>query len=262
MTHPRSFWSRPIVRLCAVAFAALFIAAPTPGNVGGCGSGAGGQEVAAGDTSLNPPQTSEYMYFDQGLCSFFCLQLRNCSTMTEPVLCDVVAGAQGCLPPNSACTDDSQCCFGNCLATAGGTSGQCGSCNPFATNVYEMCVRQQVLRASIVGQTNYPSTLSTCPHACPAGYTYHQAYQWDVEACGDAILNLTCNPTGPGSIGQTFQSAPSECLNVCQCDSPSMECTNAAGQVACTNTLTDSANCGGCGAMCQTGQHCNNGSCQ
>ena len=82
-------WNQPWFRLFAVSFVAIFVAAPTPGHLGGC-SGGGGAPVEAG-TLAN--ETPGYMYFDRGLCSSFCARLRECG-----LLCDAMNQNTGCAP--------------------------------------------------------------------------------------------------------------------------------------------------------------------
>lgn len=169
MTTPASPWSRPLVRLALVAFASVFMAAPTPGNVGGCTSSHASRDsvVMPGDTTLNPPETAEYMFFDRGLCSHFCWRLRECG-----LLC-------------------------------AGLGRDEGTCDNDAPETFQDCVRGDI-RGDVFG---FPR----CPHSCPEGTTYVQAYEWDVEACGHAVLARSC-----GSIQDIFRTTPGECLNVCQ----------------------------------------------
>src|SRR5262245_34090751 len=92
---------RPLATLVALALASLFLAAPTPGNVGGCGSQSASTAIDV-DAGRPPPGVSpmdlgrpapsdEYAYFDRGLCASFCLRLRECGT-----LCRAMGSPPGC----------------------------------------------------------------------------------------------------------------------------------------------------------------------
>jgi hypothetical protein len=180
MSETRSIWSRPLARTAALALLSVFIAAPTPGNVGGCGS-----DAASSPVQPSPPNSAEYVYFDQGLCSSFCLRLLECG-----VLCDSVQNR----PEN------------------------CGPGNDTALReAFRECVRGQ-LRRDFFG-------VDSCPHSCAGLGTFRQAYEWDVQVCSDTILTRSCEPghfegnefvAPPGSIGGTFSEVPGECVNVCR----------------------------------------------
>ncbi len=167
---------RPLHRLCAVAFVALFIAAPTPGDVGGCGGGAGNQRVMEGNLNANPPETREYMYFDRGLCAHYCWRLYECN-----LLCDALTN-----PPENCRNNQTaqQTAFFQCARGLDGT-----------------------LSTAFGG-------LSSCPHACPGGTHFVNAYEQDVLSCGHAVMELACSPA---SIGVAFQRAPSECAHPAVC---------------------------------------------
>ncbi|MEI8254687.1 MAG: hypothetical protein WCJ30_03355 [Deltaproteobacteria bacterium] len=187
MSETVSLWKRPLARIAAFSFAAMFIMAPTPGNVGGCSSVAGSQPVQPGNPSIG--ETAEYMYFDHGMCAGFCWRLRECS-----VLCSVL---------NPAHPDYDAAC---------GTGPGAGNDSPAAFN---MCVRAT---STPDGRTPFVLSvfgIASCPHACPAG-AYHTAYEWDVQACSDAVIVRSCNQGGPGSIGDTYREGVAECTNVCR----------------------------------------------
>jgi hypothetical protein len=184
MSNSSSSSFRVLARLVAVAGLSLFIAAPTPGNIGGC-SGTAGSQPITGDTATH--KTAEYEYFDRGLCSYFCERLRECGAT-----CSVLAH-----PPEN-----------------------CDSNSPAA---FQQCVRGEF-------KPQFTAGVTACPHDCSGGQTgtsglFQGAYQWDVEACGDALLARSCEPSGlnasghpdnPGSIGAALKALPRECLNVCQ----------------------------------------------
>jgi hypothetical protein len=184
MSEPISIWKRPLARLAAVGFASLFIMAPTPGNVGGCSSSAGSHEVQHGNLQANPPETAEWVYFDQGLCSGFCWRLRDCG-----VLCSALNPADPGYP--SACAAD--------------PTSQAANDAP---ETYTACIRG-ALRADFFG-------VASCPHACPGSSTFHTAYEFDVQACNDSVQQRSCSQSGPGSIGDTFREGVAECTNICR----------------------------------------------
>ncbi len=186
MSHPApvSFWKRPLARLAAIGFASLFIMAPTPGNVGGCSGGGGSTPVAAGS---QPSQTPEYMYFDRGMCSGFCWRLYECG-----VLCQALNPAHPTYP--SDCDHQPELAFAQCVR-AEFVRGPDGS-------------MIQPLNTQFFG-------LGQCPHQCPSGQ-FQTAYEWDVQACSDAIQTRSCSSSGGGSIGTTFMEGVSECTNICQ----------------------------------------------
>jgi hypothetical protein len=185
MTHShRSI--RALAPIAVISILGLFIAAPTPGNVGGCSSSAGSERITGGDAG-NPMETAEYMYFDRGLCSYFCERLRECvDGQGVPAICKVVAN-----PPDH--------------------------CDANNTQVFAQCVRGQLRPEFLAG-------VGTCPHSCMGAGTFTGAYAWDVQACGDAVLTRTCdaamlvnNQASPSNaIGAVLLSPPNECLNVCR----------------------------------------------
>ncbi len=232
MSEPVSLWKRPLARIAALSFAALFIMAPTPGNVGGCTSVAGSQPVAPGNLSVG--ETAEYMYFDRGMCAGFCWRLRECGVLCQvmnpahpmyaagcqpppcasPADCGGTAWGRACLPTHGCgCTTDADCGGAHC-----DTVGQrCQGADNDSPAAYTMCVRGT---ATPDGTTPWNAQLfhvGECPHACPArAGTYHSAYEWDVQACTDAVLVRSCTQSGPGSIGATYEEGVSECTNVCR----------------------------------------------
>jgi hypothetical protein len=84
--------------LWLVVLSALFLAGPTPGDVGGCGG-------TLANTSLpGNPDEQQYDYFEQGFCANMCLRLRSCG-----VLCLSLQGA------GADCLNDSQQAYQQCL---------------------------------------------------------------------------------------------------------------------------------------------------
>lgn len=160
--------SRPLVRLGLIAFVSVFVAGPTPGDVGGCTNNFASSEHQI-QPSADGTRSAEFNYFDQGLCSHMCWRLAECelicSALNRPDTCDD--------------TDES-------LAEA-----------------IQACVRGNELRADVFRFTQ-------CPHFCPSGSRYSVAYQWDVEACGHAMLQRSCD-----DFVDIFSNLPTECVNPC-----------------------------------------------
>jgi hypothetical protein len=99
-----SVLSRPLVRLALIAFAALFILAPTPGNVGGCSSSQGSAAIMPA-----PNQSVEWTFFDEGLCSAFCWRLCECGQ-----LCNVISPRPDHCD-NSHCDNTAEPLFAQCV---------------------------------------------------------------------------------------------------------------------------------------------------
>lgn len=89
---------RPRRTLGVLFVTALFLAGPTPGDIGGCG----------GDLADQPlpgvAAEAEYDYFDQGFCAGLCYALRECG-----VLCLSVSPT----PPN--CVNESADAYRQCV---------------------------------------------------------------------------------------------------------------------------------------------------
>lgn len=84
--------------LGVVVLSTLFIAGPTPGDIGGCG-GDGKTDV------LGDPGQAQYDYFDQGFCAHFCWRLRECGA-----LCSALPNNGG-----PGCTNESPEAFVQCV---------------------------------------------------------------------------------------------------------------------------------------------------
>ncbi len=169
---PRSFWSRPLPAAVALSGFALFIAAPTPGNVGGCG----------GSAASTPIQ----------LCTRL-IQCRSlCTALSRP--------PEGC--------DDSTIYSPERA--------------PDLAEAFRRCVRDRGGLRDFVEQGNASSPavfgIDTCPHLCPRGMRPgYNLTQWDVQTCGDAVLNLSCEQLNTsGTVFGAFTNAPPECLSACQ----------------------------------------------
>lgn len=193
---PRSFWTRPLPAALALSGFALFIAAPTPGNVGGCGGSAASTPIQPGNLSANPPETPEHIYFDRGLCSHVCTRLIQCRS-----LCTALSR------PPEGCDD-------NTIYNPERA--------PDLAEAFRRCVRDRGGIRDFTEQGNGSSTavfgIDTCPHACPRGMRPgYNLTQWDVQTCGDAVLNLSCTQVNAsGTVFGAFTNAPPECLSACQ----------------------------------------------
>jgi hypothetical protein len=84
--------------LAVLVISTAFIAAPTPGDVGGCGGANANVDIPGSQSE------AEYDYFDQGMCSHLCFRLRECG-----VLCRSNSGA------GPDCTNDSEPAFIQCI---------------------------------------------------------------------------------------------------------------------------------------------------
>ncbi|MDP3279282.1 MAG: hypothetical protein Q8Q09_29090 [Deltaproteobacteria bacterium] len=172
--------------LALLALTAPFIAAPTPGNVGGCGSSYASTPVAP--LPGNVSQTAEAAYFEQGLCAHFCRRLFDCG-----LLCRAVVTA----PAN--CETDA-----NAQAIA-----------------FHDCVHgENVLRTDVFGGGSCPKSCGRGSVFASDGSGRPLVYQWDVQVCGDAVLARSCSAdnTDPSAIATTFTMPNSECAspNVCR----------------------------------------------
>lgn len=187
--------TRPLFAALALTGFGLFIAAPTPGNVGGCGGTHANTPIQPGDLTVNPPETPEYLYFDRGLCSHVCTRLIQCRS-----LCGALSS-----PPDNC--DDSEGFYNDGARLA---------------EAFRRCVRDRGgLRESGMtgsGQSVTIFGLAQCPHACPRGLRPGYALtEWDVQTCGDAVLNLSCEALhASGTIYGAFAYPPTECLSACQ----------------------------------------------
>ncbi len=84
--------------LWLLVISALFLAGPTPGDVGGCGGGLANQALPGN------ADEQEYDFFEEGFCANFCLRLRSCG-----VLCVSLSN------PGAGCLNDSQMAYERCL---------------------------------------------------------------------------------------------------------------------------------------------------
>lgn len=196
-----SFARRPRASLATLMVASLFIAAPTPGNVGGCSGRASSTPI---DAAALPPgidgavpgamaPTAEYAFFDRGLCASFCLRLRECGT-----LCIAMGQPAGCV-------NDSTDAYVMCMRGRYEPVG----CNP-ASDAGPCTLVGGLDPRFFEGETR-------CPHSCagperrPGPAVYSLAYEWDVQACGDAVAQTAC-----ADITRVISAPPRECTNVCR----------------------------------------------
>jgi hypothetical protein len=181
--------SRKSQALRAIVLSSLalpFIAAPTPGNIGGCG----GSYVATPVTpAAGTPQTAEEAFFEQGLCAHFCRRLLDCNQL--------------------------------CVAMTNPPAG-CGTDSMATQIAYYDCVHATtpVLNPSIFGFTSCPHA---CPLGKRFAYAPDNrtplVYQWDVQVCGDAVLALSCggDSVSGGTIAAAFTLPPTECVHQAIC---------------------------------------------
>lgn len=120
VTSPAQAPRRPRwTALAVLVISTAFIAAPTPGDVGGCGSENANVDIPGTQSE------AEYDYFDQGMCSHLCFRLRECG-----VLCRSISN------PGPDCTNDSepafiQCIRGNIRQDLFGTNACPHSCSTY-----------------------------------------------------------------------------------------------------------------------------------
>lgn len=181
MDHRSARRSRRVLRgVGALALLVPFIAAPTPGNIGGCGGNLASTPVTphVGNTGVSLEST----YFERGLCAGFCQRLYECG-----FLCDAL--------------------------TVGGLD--CNNANDAAKAFY-LCVHgTNTLRSELFGTDTCPKV---CPSGTSFAYSSNGSayvYQWDVQVCADATLARTCSidSNDPHSILSAFTLGSSECAN-------------------------------------------------
>jgi hypothetical protein len=166
----------------------LFIAGPTPGDVGGCGE-------TASTITMN-----EYDYFDRGLCSSMCMRLRDCK-----VLCRSIRnGPADCVRRETLAETCSAPITANC-------QDPCDPC--YDVSVFQQCVRGAI-RTDLF-------TLGTCPHDCRSysGQYSLQANEHDIALCGHVVNQMSCNAlvAAPGAPGTgLIPNPPAECVGLCQ----------------------------------------------
>jgi hypothetical protein len=201
-------------------------------NCGGC-AGAGGVACASGETCTSgiccgPGETA-----CNGVCVDLLTDNTHCGSCTTScsgttAVCNGGTCAGSCDPTETECN-------GDCTNTSNDPN-HCGSCTT-------TCAANQVC------------SNSQCVTSCPTGTTN----------CNGACVNLTATPGDPNHCGSCTNvcAVGDECVaGQCQLDCPiGQELCNGA----CSNTKTDEMNCGGCagsgGAICGTGQTCDDGLC-
>ncbi len=186
ITATNAHKSQVLRGLVLSALSLPFIAAPTPGNIGGCGGSYAATPVlpAAGTT-----QTAEEAYFEQGLCAHFCRRLLDCGQ-----LCVAMTTAPADCATNLA---SQQVAYYDCVHST-----------------------MPVLNPSIFGFTACPHS---CPQGKRFAYAGDGrtplVYQMDVQVCGDAVLGLSCggDSASAGTIAAAFAIPPSECVQPAIC---------------------------------------------
>ena len=101
MTNPTDKRPSKAPALWVLLFTTLFLAGPTPGDVGGCGGS------LANSTLPGSPDEQQWDYFEEGFCASMCLRLRSCG-----VLCASIR------QPGAGCLNDSQQAYTQCLRGA------------------------------------------------------------------------------------------------------------------------------------------------
>ena len=195
--------SKPLFAALALSGFGLFVAAPTPGNVGGCGGANASRPIQPGNLEANPPETPEYLYFDRGLCGHMCTRLIQCRS-----LCTSLSN-----PPEICRNPD-------------GSTNETAIYEPQNASqlaqAFATCTRERGGIRDFVEQGNNASQpvfgLAQCPHACPCGMRDNYApVEWDVQTCGDAVLSLSCDQLNTsGTVFGAFTNAPPECLSACK----------------------------------------------
>jgi len=156
------------------------------------------------------------------------------------------AGAAPCPGTNGApmCTnllnDPANCgaCGKVCGAGLGCYSGVCNAtppattCPPDAQLCADPMVPSKMYCAVVLRD---PSNCGDCGHVCSGGLT---------------CVEGTCMP--PPTGGTTSMTCPAAQRN---------SCVNAAGQMYCTDLLSDPSNCGVCGKVCPSATFCQNAAC-
>jgi hypothetical protein len=201
---------------------------------------------------------------------------QACSTGPRPGLCRdrctaAYLAADGRCVQNAQCSDT--CCSGVCVK-AGTDPKNCGTCG-------HACATGQ----SCIGGTCCNSCAGVC---CPSG-TFcckDQCVPDGSKCCVDVTGNFTaiCGPTDTCCFGMLNNGVRGSCTppgNTCCPDGHTYEAPNSsdsvccnpnggsvachAGQTCCSGTCidltSDDTNCGSCGHICLSGEHCQNGSC-
>ncbi len=111
-------------------------------------------------------------------------------------------------------------------------------------------------------QMGTPTTVcsSNFPNSCPLGTGGNACTDFlrDSGNCGGC--GFRCETGIYCSAGKCTATSPPTDPIACPPGAPN-GCARADGTTACVNVLGDSANCGGCGAVCPSGMPCSNGKC-
>jgi hypothetical protein len=146
---------RALMVLCV---AVLFIAGPTPGDIGGCGGSEASTPIQGSAAQ------SEYDYFDQGLCAHICLRLRECG-----VLCRALQDPGPNCDPNSP-NAYIQCIRGALRADIFHTGSCPHTCSSYAHGRFSGAVLEDVAvcghAVDAIACNDLPAAIVTAPAQC------------------------------------------------------------------------------------------------
>jgi hypothetical protein len=180
---------------------------------------------------------------DCGACGRACSTTNSSSATCAGGKCSHVcqAGFGDCVQPPSPVADD------GCEADFSASATSCGSCGNNCTTQGAPASPFECKSGACGCGNNAQCVLGGAPQAqsvCNTGTgvcSCNNAACKPGEACGKQGPNAVCSCNG-GAACAAGQSC----------------CPGSAG---CKNTLTDAANCGGCGRVCATGFVCSAGAC-
>ncbi|MFO0609879.1 MAG: hypothetical protein U0324_42365, partial [Polyangiales bacterium] len=140
------------------------------------------------------------------------------------------------------CPTGQACCAEGCVdpQTDRNHCGGCGSvCNALETCVAGRCER-----------------LPGCPFGCPPGSS----------CCNNTCADVTSDPANCGGCGVACRAGTSCVRGACVADptcggGPACGLGSSCCNDRCVDTLSDPANCGGCGVVCAPGTTCGMGRC-
>jgi hypothetical protein len=192
------------------------------------------------------------------------LQANECTAIGEwtaadlcPYLCDAGVCSGACVPGTTQCNGtavesctasgawqfSTQCTYA-CIdgACAGDCVPATVQCTPSGTGV-QLCDSMGAWQTTM------------CADACDQGQCITGCVP-NTTRCADSMTVQVCDTTGAWQNQTCSQPTPDCEGGACECLAPATSCPSA-----CTDTSSDSANCGGCGNDCK-GQPCSGGVCQ